>query len=60
MSNLKKRLLEAYKILYKNNPKEYQGACKMSMKLNLSEEEHGYNYYGVHNLLLELKRDGFF
>ena len=58
MNDLKKRLLEHYKQLYKEKPYKYKGACKVSRDLNLSKEEHGYNYWNVHSLLQDLQRDG--
>ena len=56
---LKSRLLKEYKILYKKDPTEFYGACKISKRLNLSEKEHGAKYWKTHGLLLELKKDGF-
>ena len=59
MNDLKKRLLEHYKQFYKEKPYKYKGACKVSRDLNLSKEEHGYNYWNVHSLLQDLQKDGY-
>ena len=59
MNALKKRLLEYYKQLYKEKSDEYKGACKVSGKLNLSQEEHGPKYWKLHKLLQELQSEGY-
>ena len=59
MNELKSRLLNGYKKLYKKNPEEYNGAMRISIYLKLSKKEHGDKYWKAHGLLLELKKDGF-
>jgi len=59
MDELKRRLLNFYKELYRKNPNKYKGACKASRKLKLSKKEYGYNYWKTHNLLQELEREGY-
>ncbi len=59
MNDLKSRLLNSYRKIYKKNPHKYIGAMKISECLNLTKEEHGLNYWKTHGLLMELKRDGY-
>ena len=56
---IKKRLLKEYEKIYKNNPEEWTGACRISRRINLSEEQHGYNYWKTHNQLLQLEKAGY-
>ena len=55
---LKQRLLNAYKSLYKSDPSQFVGAMKIGSPLKLSKKEQGHNFYGVHKILKELERDG--
>ena len=59
MSDLKRRLLEEYKQMYKAGSKEYKGAMKISIQIGLSEKENGHNYYGIHKYLKELQKEGY-
>ncbi|MDE0118482.1 MAG: hypothetical protein OXM55_00550 [Bdellovibrionales bacterium] len=52
------RLLKGYKILYKEDPTEFYGACKISKLLNIPEKYCGHNYYDIHNILLEFVKKG--
>lgn len=59
IEELKRRLLSFYKELYRKNPHLFKGACKASLELGLSKEEHGYNYWKAHNILQQLQTEGF-
>ena len=58
-NDLKKYLLEAYKTFFKEDSNAFIGAVKVSNQLNLSEEERGSHHGGVHDLLKQLKKDGY-
>ena len=59
MNDLKRRLLEAYKKMYKNDPEEYRGAVKISREIGLTEKEYGSHHGKAHNYLKQLVKEGF-
>ena len=55
MNELQRKLLSAYK----DKPEGYMGALVVSNILSIPESERGYNCFGIHKELLELKKMGY-
>ena len=52
-------LKRSYEELYEEDPDQYEGAVRISDRLQIPEEERGHNCYEIHGILLELKEEGF-
>lgn len=56
---MRRKILDKYESLHKDNPSAFYGACKISKLLKIPKEDCGWKYFGIHGVLLELKAEGF-